>query len=108
MIIRVERHLSKVLPLLLLLLAIPAAALDDVYLVRHAEKADFWPSDRDLDVFQPLSAAGLARAEALDPFQDGGYRGRLYQPHDADDRNGRSPRSHCSHRRHRGRRHDQA
>jgi broad specificity phosphatase PhoE len=43
----------------------PAAALDDIYLVRHAEKADFWPSDRDLDTFQPLSSAGLARAEAL-------------------------------------------
>ena len=43
----------------------PAAALDDIYLVRHAEKADFWPSDRDLDAFQPLSSAGLARAEAL-------------------------------------------
>jgi broad specificity phosphatase PhoE len=53
------------LALLLALLAIPAAALDDVYLVRHAEKADFWPSDRDIDAFQPLSSAGLARAEAL-------------------------------------------
>lgn len=51
--------------LLLVLLALPAAALDDIYLVRHAEKADFWPSDRDLDVFQPLSSAGLSRAEAL-------------------------------------------
>jgi broad specificity phosphatase PhoE len=39
--------------------------LDAVYLVRHAEKAAFWPADRDLDAFQPLSAAGMARAEAL-------------------------------------------
>jgi broad specificity phosphatase PhoE len=62
---RVERYLSRALPLLLLLLAMPAAALDDIYLVRHAEKADFWPSDRDLDAFQPLSSAGLARAEAF-------------------------------------------
>jgi broad specificity phosphatase PhoE len=63
---RVERYLRWTLPLLLLvLLTAPAVALDDVYLVRHAEKADFWPSDRDLDAFQPLSAAGLARAEAL-------------------------------------------
>jgi broad specificity phosphatase PhoE len=54
------------LPLLLLvLLAVPAVALDNIYLVRHAEKADFWPADRDLDAFQPLSTAGLARAEAL-------------------------------------------
>ena len=50
--------------LLALLLAGPAAALDTVYLVRHAEKAD-WPTDRDLDAFQPLSSAGVARAEAL-------------------------------------------
>jgi phosphohistidine phosphatase SixA len=59
-------RLDWLLPLLLLvLLAAPAVALDDIYLVRHAEKADFWPSDRDLDAFQPLSTAGLARAEAL-------------------------------------------
>ncbi|HEY2289360.1 MAG TPA: phosphoglycerate mutase family protein [Thermoanaerobaculia bacterium] len=63
MIIRVERHLPKVLPFLLLLLAIPAAALDDIYLVRHAEKVAFWPSE--FDPFQPLSPAGVARAEAL-------------------------------------------
>ena len=35
--------------LLLPLLAFPAAALDTVYLVRHAEKAAFWPTDRGLD-----------------------------------------------------------
>jgi len=43
----------------------PAAALDAVYLVRHAEKADPWPQSRDLDAFWPLSPAGTARAEAL-------------------------------------------
>jgi broad specificity phosphatase PhoE len=54
------------LPLLLFVLfAAPAVALDAVYLVRHGEKAGFWPSDRDLDAFQPLSPAGAARAEAL-------------------------------------------
>jgi broad specificity phosphatase PhoE len=59
-------RLRQTLPLLsLVLLSVPAAALDNVYLVRHAEKADFWPSDRQLDAFQPLSTAGLARAEAL-------------------------------------------
>jgi broad specificity phosphatase PhoE len=63
---RIERHLRRALPLLLLvLLAAPTFALDEIYLVRHAEKADFWPADRDLDLFQPLSSAGLARAEAL-------------------------------------------
>jgi broad specificity phosphatase PhoE len=51
--------------LLLVLAAMPALALDEIYLVRHAEKADFWPADRELDTFQPLSAVGLARAEAL-------------------------------------------
>jgi broad specificity phosphatase PhoE len=50
--------------LLTVLLTAPAAALDTLYLVRHAEKAG-WPSDRDLDAFQPLSPAGAARAEAL-------------------------------------------
>jgi broad specificity phosphatase PhoE len=63
---RVDHDLRWILPLLLLvLLAAPAFALDDIYIVRHAEKADFWPADRDLDTFQPLSSAGLARAEAL-------------------------------------------
>lgn len=58
-------RLSGALPFLLIaLLAAPAAALDTVYLVRHAEKAG-WPTDRDLDAFQPLSPAGTARAEAL-------------------------------------------
>jgi broad specificity phosphatase PhoE len=50
---------------ILLVLAVPAAALDTVYLVRHAEKADPWPPDRELDAFWPLSPAGVARAEAL-------------------------------------------
>ena len=59
--------------LLLLLLAIPAAGLDTVWLVRHAEKADAWPSDRDLDALQPLSREGAARAEALaDRLKDAG------------------------------------
>jgi len=50
--------------LLIVLLAAPAAALDTIYLVRHTEKAG-WPTDRDLDSFQPLSSAGTARAAAL-------------------------------------------
>ena len=52
------------LRLLALLLAAPAAALDTVYLVRHAEKAS-WPADPDLAVFQPLAPEGVARAAAL-------------------------------------------
>ena len=48
-----------------LALAAPAFALDDIYLVRHAEKYAAWPADRDLDTLQPLSADGLKRAEAL-------------------------------------------
>jgi broad specificity phosphatase PhoE len=55
----------RALPVLLLLLAVPAAGLDTVWLVRHAEKADSWPADRDLDALQPLSREGTARAEAL-------------------------------------------
>ncbi|HEX4962155.1 MAG TPA: phosphoglycerate mutase family protein [Thermoanaerobaculia bacterium] len=49
----------------LLLPAVPAAALDVVYLVRHAEKVDDWPAARDLDPFRPLSCTGAVRAEAL-------------------------------------------
>jgi len=62
----VRLRLYGILPLfLLVLLAAPAVALDNIYLVRHAEKVDFWPADRDLDAFQPLSTAGLTRAEVL-------------------------------------------
>ncbi len=44
----------------------PAAALDAIYLVRHAEKAEGWPEgDRALDPFWPLSPAGIARARSL-------------------------------------------
>jgi broad specificity phosphatase PhoE len=58
---------------LLLLLAVPAAGLDTVWLVRHAEKAESWPTDRDLDALQPLSREGTARAEALaDRLKDAG------------------------------------
>jgi hypothetical protein len=57
-------RLRSAIPVLLLLtLAAPAAALDTLYLVRHAEKADPWPAD--LDAFRPLAPAGEARAEAL-------------------------------------------
>jgi len=57
--------------LLLCLLSLPAAALDDIYLVRHAEKVAFWPSE--FDAFQPLSPAGVARAQALaDRFKTAG------------------------------------
>ena len=55
----------RALPVLLLLLAAPAAGLDTIWLVRHAEKAESWPTDRDLDALQPLSREGTARAEAL-------------------------------------------
>lgn len=51
--------------LLAILLCAPAAALDAVYLVRHAEKSEGWPQDRDLDAFWPLSPAGQVRAEFL-------------------------------------------
>lgn len=43
----------------------PAAALETIYLVRHAEKSDGWPPDRDLDAFWPLSPGGQVRAEFL-------------------------------------------
>ena len=44
----------------------PVAALDAIYLVRHAEKAEGWPEgDRALDPFWPLSPAGIERARGL-------------------------------------------
>ena len=50
----------------LLLAASPLAALDAIYLVRHAEKAEGWPeSNRALDPFWPLSPAGIERAQGL-------------------------------------------
>lgn len=51
--------------LLAIVLCAPAAALDAIYLVRHAEKSDGWPQDRDLDAFWPLSPGGQVRAEFL-------------------------------------------
>ncbi|HEX5760441.1 MAG TPA: phosphoglycerate mutase family protein [Thermoanaerobaculia bacterium] len=46
----------------------PLAALDAVYLVRHAEKAEGWPEgDKALDALWPLSPAGIERARALAP-----------------------------------------
>jgi broad specificity phosphatase PhoE len=54
--------LRLIIPVLFLALAAPVAALDTLYLVRHAEKAEPWPAD--LDAFRPLAPAGEARAEA--------------------------------------------
>src|SRR6187549_3244057 len=51
--------------LVIVLFATPAAALDAIYLVRHAEKSEGWPQDRELDAFWPLSPAGQVRAEFL-------------------------------------------
>lgn len=57
------RLIVAVTSLVLALGALPAAALDVVYLVRHAEKTEPWPSEHS--VFQPLSDAGRARSEML-------------------------------------------
>jgi broad specificity phosphatase PhoE len=51
--------------LAIVLCAAPAAALDTLYLVRHAEKSEGWPQDPVLDAFWPLSPAGQVRAEFL-------------------------------------------
>lgn len=51
--------------LAIVLCAVPAAALDTLYLVRHAEKSDGWPQGDKLDAFWPLSPAGQVRAEFL-------------------------------------------
>lgn len=51
--------------LLALVFCAPAAALETLYLVRHAEKSEGWPQDRELDAFWPLSPGGQVRAEFL-------------------------------------------
>src|SRR5688572_3169041 len=51
--------------LLVILFSAPAAALDTLYLVRHAEKSEGWPQERELDAFWPLSPGGQVRAEFL-------------------------------------------
>jgi broad specificity phosphatase PhoE len=43
----------------------PASGLDRIYIVRHAEKVEGWPADKELDALWPLGAAGQARAERL-------------------------------------------
>jgi len=51
--------------LLVILFSVPASALDTLYLVRHAEKSEGWPQERELDAFWPLSPGGQVRAEFL-------------------------------------------
>lgn len=45
--------------------ATAAQALDTVYLVRHADKAAYWPEARELNAFHPLNRTGMDRAERL-------------------------------------------
>lgn len=59
----IARLLRTFPALLLALVAVPAAALDTLYLVRHAEKTAGWPQEHD--ALQPLSPAGTMRAEFL-------------------------------------------
>ena len=42
-----------------------AHALETVYIVRHADKVTYWPAERSLNAFRPLSRAGIDRAERL-------------------------------------------
>jgi broad specificity phosphatase PhoE len=51
--------------LAIVLFAGPAAGLDTLYVVRHAEKSEGWPQERELDAFWPLSPGGQVRAEFL-------------------------------------------
>ena len=60
---RLAGLLRACLILLPVLVAAPVAALDTLYLVRHAEKAAGWPPEQD--ALQPLSPAGTIRAEFL-------------------------------------------
>ncbi|MDX1387953.1 MAG: histidine phosphatase family protein, partial [Acidobacteriota bacterium] len=46
----------------------PVLALDFIYVVRHAEKVDYWPPERSISAYRPLSEEGVARAERLAEF----------------------------------------
>ena len=60
------RPLRAVVPALALLaFAVPALALDTLWVVRHAEKAGDWPSTREMNAFHPLSESGIARSRRL-------------------------------------------
>jgi broad specificity phosphatase PhoE len=63
--LRVRKATLGALALACILSALPAAALDVLYLVRHAEKVDDWPAAPELDALRPLSPAGVERAKAL-------------------------------------------
>jgi broad specificity phosphatase PhoE len=53
--------------------ASPLWALETIYIVRHAEKVDFWPSDPSINAYRPLSEDGVATAEELaDVLEDEG------------------------------------
>jgi len=60
------------------LAAVPAGALDRIYLVRHAEKAEGWPQDRSLDALWPLSEAGARRAGKLGRILEGAGIAAIY------------------------------
>ena len=53
--------------------ATPAMALEAVYVVRHAEKVEFWPSDPSIGAYTPLSEEGVATSKRLaDLLEDAG------------------------------------
>ncbi len=52
--------------LVMTLVAAPGLqALETIYIFRHADKAAYWPKDRALNAFHPLSRVGIDRAERL-------------------------------------------
>jgi broad specificity phosphatase PhoE len=50
--------------------ASPVTALEAIYIVRHAEKVDFWPADPSINAYWPLSEEGVATAEGLADLLD--------------------------------------
>jgi len=50
--------------------ASPAMALEAIYVVRHAEKIEFWPSDPSISAYRPLSEEGVATSKGLADLLD--------------------------------------
>ncbi len=58
-----------------------AWALDTIYIVRHAEKAEGWPTTREVSALRPLSEIGFLARATGDRFGELEHRSSLCQPH---------------------------
>jgi broad specificity phosphatase PhoE len=63
---RIARTIPALLIVMVVVVASPQVeALERILLVRHAEKLDDWPRDRELDALRPLSEIGVRRSDEM-------------------------------------------